>query len=191
TLRTLYARAARAFLHRDIDLTHSLLASAFALLSSPATPRDALSDQRRKWDILRITTEVTVYTSPPEDSASIPASLRANAILSGASLISSLHARSIRLFSPGAEVDAAYLPAQVVVTLALASIKVFAPTVGRSLVEEWLSRRIQWQDPSGEDSYEKVLDVYCLSILPLLDEWEYAGEFLSYESELPQESKQV
>lgn len=136
-----------------------------------------------------------MYTAPPEDSASIPAPLRSNAMLSGASLISTLHARSVQFFTPYSlsNHDAAYLPGPVVVTLATASVKVNAPAVGRSIVEEWLARRGQVVSPGapGDEGYEKVLDVYCTSILPALDEWEYAAEFLHYESEMDREVKQV
>ncbi len=101
TLRPLYTRAVRAFLHRDIVLTHSLLTSAFALITPPSTPApDSLSEHRRKWDVLRITLDVTVYTSPPPDSATIPTALRSIALLSAAALLTSLHTRSLRLFAP-------------------------------------------------------------------------------------------
>ncbi|VDC07549.1 unnamed protein product [Peniophora sp. CBMAI 1063] len=194
TLRSLYPRAARAFLHRDIALTHSLITSALVLLSSAQPGSDALAEHRRKWDILRLTLEVTVYTAPPEDSASIPAPLRSNAMLSGASLISTLHARSVQFFTPYdvASHDAAYLPGPVVVTLATASVKINAPAIGRNIVEEWLARRshvISSQAP-GDEGYDKVLEVYCTSILPALDEWEYAAEFLHYETEMDPETKQ-
>ncbi|KAI0312781.1 hypothetical protein OF83DRAFT_1144335 [Amylostereum chailletii] len=181
TLRTLYTRAAHAFLHRDISLTHTLISSAFTLLPPPDIAQDSLNKYRRKWDILRITLETTVYTAPPEDAASIPAPLRSNAMLSSASLITSLHARSVQLFTPSSKPDAAFLPAVVLVTLATASVRVNSASVGRSLVEEWLARRGQRED---EDGYEKVLEVYCLSVLPALDEWDYAREFLGYETEL-------
>src|SRR5258708_23942383 len=61
TLRPLYTRAVRAFLHRDIALTHSLLTSAFALITPPSTPApDSLFEHPRKWGVLRITLNVTV-----------------------------------------------------------------------------------------------------------------------------------
>ena len=136
-----------------------------------------------------------VYTSPPEDSASIPAPLRSNAMLSGASLISTLHARSVQFFTPFdvQNHDAAYLPGPVVVTLATASLKVNAPGVGKGIVEEWLARRGHVVSPesTGDEGYDKVLEVYCTSILPALDEWEYAAEFLHYETEMDPDPKQV
>jgi hypothetical protein len=195
-LRSLYPRAARAFLHRDISLTHSLITSAFSLLLPPPSIHDVLHDHRRKWEILRITLEVTLYASPPEDTASIPASLRSNAMLSGASLATSLHIRSLALFTPGTipRPDAAFLPAPVLVTLAAASVKVNAPDVGRLIIEDWLARRgqdIYATVDHEEDGYEKVLDVYCTGVLPALEEWEYAAEFLQYESELDPSSKEV
>ena len=138
TLRPLYTRAVRAFLHRDIVLTHSLLTSAFALITPPSTPApDSLSEHRRKWDVLRITLDVTVYTSPPPDSATIPTALRSNTLLSAAALLTSLHTRSLRLFAPAdgpATPNSAFLPAQVLVTLALSSVKVGCPAASRGIV---------------------------------------------------------
>jgi hypothetical protein len=193
TLRPLYARAVRAFLHRDIVLTHSLLTSAFALITPPSTNiPDPLSDHRRKWDVLRITLDVTVYTAPPADTAVIPAALRSNALLSAAALLATIHTRSVRLFTPvdGPTSNPAFLPAQVLVTLALSSSKIGCPAAGRGIIEEWLACRIPTA-VSAEDGYDKVLEVYCLSILPALGEWSYAKQFLGYETELPAQSRQV
>src|SRR6266702_2816844 len=192
TLRPLYTRAVRAFLHRDIVLTHSLLTSAFALLTPPSTSAlDSLSEHRRKWNVLRITLEVTFYTAPPADTASVPATLRSNALLSGAALLATLHSRSVRLFAPADSPapNPAFLPAQVLVTLALSSAKIGCPAVGRGITEEWLACRLPAAVP--EDGYEKVLEVYCLSILPALGDWAYARQFLQYETELPAESREV
>jgi len=196
TLRPLYTRAVRAFLHRDIVLTHSLLTSAFALITPPLTAApDSLTDHRRKWDVLRITLDVTVYTAPPADTANIPAALRSNALLSAAALLAALHARSVRLFAP-ADVPApnpAFLPPQVLVTLALSSAKVGFPAAGRGIIEEWLACRAPAPvtAATSEDGYEKVLEVYILSILPALGEWTYARQFLGYENELPVRSREV
>jgi hypothetical protein len=197
TLRPLYTRAVRAFLHRDIVLTHSLLTSAFALITPPLTPApDLLAEHRRKWDVLRITLDVTVYTAPPPDSASIPTALRSNALLSAAALLTSLHTRSLRLFAPAdgpATPNSAFLPAQVLITLALSSAKIGCPVAGRGIVEEWLACRALNATAlnAAEDGYEKVLEVYILNILPALGEWAYARQFLGYETELPMQSREV
>ena len=194
TLRPLYARAVRAFLHRDIVLTHSLLSSAFALISPPSTTvPDSLTEHRRKWDVLRITLEVTVYTAPPADTANIPAALRSNALLSSAALLASLHTRSLRLFAPadGPAPNSALLPPQVLVTLALSSAKIGCPAAGRGIVEEWLACRTPTVTATAEDGYEKVLEVYLLNILPALGEWVYAKQFIGYETELPVQSREV
>lgn len=45
-------------------------------------------------------------------------------------------------------------------------------------------------DMSAE-GYEKVLDVYCLQVLPRLGDWDYAMEFLRYEPELSLEKRKV
>ncbi|KAI9453332.1 hypothetical protein F5148DRAFT_1329406 [Russula earlei] len=193
-LRPLYARAVRAFLHRDIVLTYSLLTSAFALITPPSTSApDSLSDHRRKWDILRITLDVTVYTAPPADSATIPAALRSNALLSAAALLASLHSRSVRLFAPRDRPtpNHACLPAQVLVTLALASARIGCPAAGRGIIEDWLACRTPATTPAtSKGGYEKVLEVYLLNILPTLGEWTYATQFLGYENELPVQSRE-
>ncbi|EIM91475.1 uncharacterized protein STEHIDRAFT_50066 [Stereum hirsutum FP-91666 SS1] len=207
TLRSIYSRAARAFLHRDISLTYSLIANAFTLLPAPPSPhiqsfsqggtQGLYADQRRKWDILRITLEATVYNSPPDDSATIPAPLRSNAMLSSSSLITALHTRSLQLFTPDGvgRPESAWLPSQILVTLVLASLKTDCALVGRWMIEEWLARRgsvdLVPTGPVEKDGYEKVLEVYCLNVLPVLEEWDYAVEFLEYEGELAPERKQV
>jgi hypothetical protein len=201
TLRPLYTRAVRAFLHHDIVLTHTLLTSAFALITPPLTPApDSLSEHRRKWDVLRITLDVTVYTAPPPDSASIPTALRSNALLSAAALLAFLHTRSLRLFAPAdgpATPNSAFLPAQILITLALSSAKIGCPAAGRGIVEEWLACRAlnttatTTAAVTAEDGYEKVLEVYILNILPALGEWAYARQFLGYETELPALSREV
>ena len=197
TLRPLYNRAVRAFLHRDIVLTHSLLTSAFSLIAPPLTPApDSLTEHRRKWDVLRITLEVTVYTAPPPDTASVPTALRSNALLSAAALLATLHTRSLRLFAPAdgpATPNPAFLPAQVLVTLALSSAKIGCPAAGRGIIEEWLACRALNATAlvTAEDGYEKVLEVYTLNILPALGEWTYARQFLGYETELPAQSREV
>jgi hypothetical protein len=188
----LYTRAVRAFLHRDIVLTHSLLASAFALLTPPLTcAPDSLTEHRRKWDVLRITLDVTVYTAPPADTACIPAALRSNALLSAAALLAALHTRSVRLFAPADRPapNPAFLPTQVLVTLALSSAKIGCPAAGRAIIEEWLASRPP--TASAEDGYDKVLEVYLLNILPALGEWAYAKQFLGFETELPVQSREV
>jgi hypothetical protein len=207
TLRSLYSRAAKSFLNRDIPQTHALIISAFQLIPlPPSTITDAdrhLSAWRRKWDILRLTLETTVYSTPPSEAEELPSSIRANLMLSPQSLLASLHTRSLKLFTPkvgGSDGDAGaqrglsarYLPPQVVVTLVLASMKLNAPEVGKGMVEDWLSGR---GDPEGvvegDDGYEKIIELYCLHLLPRLEEWGLAAEFLQYEGELDIAKKQV
>ncbi|TCD60165.1 hypothetical protein EIP91_010624 [Steccherinum ochraceum] len=195
TLRSLYPRAATAFLQRDVLLTHSLMTSAFAILppSSTGHVEDSLTSHRRKWDLLRITFETTSYASPPasEDPESFPSSLRSNQLLSPQSFVAALHTRSLQLFTPvsAPKPSSAFLPAQILVTLGLASLKLGCPDIGRGIVEDWLARRGQAAVADDQDGYAKVLDLYCLQILPRLEEWDYAGDFLQYERELSQPSR--
>ncbi|KAH7911078.1 hypothetical protein BJ138DRAFT_1179807 [Hygrophoropsis aurantiaca] len=192
TLRSLYNRAARAFLHRDIQVTFTLLNSAFSMLRPPTEiVLDNLDSHRRKWDILRITLETTVYSSPP-DVQTLPPPLRANMLLSPQSFITSLHTRSLTLFTPSplSNPNSAFLPHQVLVTLAASSLKIACPEVGRGMMEDWLSRRGQYDAVSSDgEAYEKVLELYCLHVLPRLREWNYVKEFLQYETELRPEKK--
>jgi hypothetical protein len=198
SLRSLYSSAARAFLHRDIPLTHSLLTSAFSTLHNPASSApDGLCAHRRKWDILRITLETTVYASPPSPGGleALPEPLRENVVLVPSVLITSMYSRSLELFTPAThhpKTDPAFLPSQVLLTLILSSMKLECPDMGRGMVEEWLARRGRREEPPGdENGYEKVVEMYCLHVLPRLEQWDYAREFLQYESELPPDHRQV
>jgi len=195
TLRSLYPRAAKAFLQRDVSLAHSLISSAFSILPPPPSiTDDGLSDQRRKWDILRVTFETTVFSSPPqtEDPEAFPAALRANQMLSPQQLLSTLHSRSLQLFTPTLVTQKAtpiFLPAQILITLVSASLKLDCVSVGRSMTEDWLARRISSPDSAVSDGYSKVLELYCLQVLPRLEEWDYAADFLQYERELAQSTR--
>lgn len=199
TLRSLYPRAARAFLQRDVALTHSLLSSAFSILSSPAsvvTVNDALASQRRKWDILRVTFETTLYSSPPaaQDPESLPSALRANLMLSPEPFIAALHNRSLLLFTPAdspQKSSSAFLPSQILITLVLASLKLDCIDVGRSVIEDWLAKHGQEDVPDDLKGYAKVIELYCLHVLPRLQDWDYAEDFLTYERELPSDVRQV
>lgn len=192
-LQSLYNPAARAFLHHDPVLAENLIASAFAILQPPAIPApDSLESHRRKWDILRITLETTVYASPP-DRDTLPPTLRETLTLSPQLFVNTAHARSLSLFTPSSlprKPSSAFLPYQVLITLAASSLKVNCPAVGREIVEDWLANRGQYDYiPSTREAYEKVLELYCLHVLPALQEWEYAKEFLQYEVELPHEKR--
>jgi hypothetical protein len=187
TLRTLYTRAAPAFLHRDYTLTESLLTSAFSLLPQPRTTSspDPLTAHRKKWDILRITLAATAYASPAAPSA-LPPSLRANHAQQPHTLLRTLHTQSLALFSPHTHTpSAAFLPPQVLLTLVLSALKLGVPDAGRGMVEEWLARRGQVEEVLADvDGYEKVVEVYCCEVLPRLELWDYAAEFLAGEQEI-------
>ncbi|KAF9036220.1 hypothetical protein BJ165DRAFT_1507290 [Panaeolus papilionaceus] len=196
TLRTLYNRATRAFVLKDIPLTHTLLQSGFALLKPPTSVPDAFGEHRRKWDILRITFESTVYTSPPASTDSLPESLRDTLAEPSHALANAIYSRSLALFSPcdgnlhKAVLNAAYLPLQVLTTLVYCCLKLDAADVGRVIVEDWLARReprYTLDSTQGTEGmgYDKVLELYTLHILPRLEQWDYAKEFLEYENELP------
>lgn len=74
-------------------------------------------------------------------------------------------------------------------------------------MEEWLARRplpLPVSNGTGhllngkgigedtdDDGYAKVVDVYCLHVLPRLAEWEYAMEFLKYEVDLLPDMRSV
>lgn len=115
-----------------------------------------------------------------------------------------MHARSLQLFTPinQEKSTAKFLPSQILVALVLASVKVDCVHVGREMIENWLSLRnpFVYENNKGEnetqakedaDGYEKVLEMYSLHVLPRLDDWYSAQEFLSYESELSQDRRMV
>ncbi|KAF8318481.1 hypothetical protein DL93DRAFT_394445 [Clavulina sp. PMI_390] len=212
-VKSLYAPAARAFVQRDVALTHTLMEAAFAILNAHpiqlAAAQDSSVNLRRKWDVLRITLETTVYTSasptftPGSSSADapispdkLPASLRSILSTSPPDLVDSLVQRSLTLWAPQGYASApSFLPVSIISALAFAAIKLDCAPAGRSLIETWLAQRgevvanpdtlISPLVDITAEGYEKILDVYCLQILPRLGEWDYAMEFLKYEPELP------
>ncbi|QRV90106.1 hypothetical protein RhiJN_18124 [Ceratobasidium sp. AG-Ba] len=237
-LRTSYSNAARAFLHHRTEEAHTLVEEAFELLHPPSSQQnDQLASHRRKWDILRITLETTLYTTPLDGSAaaskrtkmlesiaqssaskfagsnewSAPRSpsrsnyhpLRSSSIeepslLLPPSLLGTLHTRSLILFTPSSDSPSSrYLPATVLVALVLASLKLDCPQVGRGMIEDWLANR----DPLGSsvsnenmqeerEGYDKVMEVYCLHVLPRLNDWDYAKDFLDSEMEMTSAKRQ-
>ncbi|KDQ06382.1 hypothetical protein BOTBODRAFT_60622 [Botryobasidium botryosum FD-172 SS1] len=194
-LRALYPRAARAFLQRDVASTHALITNAFLLLTPPVSSLpDALASHRRQWDILRITFETSLYSSPTLPSTQLPSSLAAILNLSAEALLSTLYIRSLALFTPSSspsssrKPDASHLPAQILVVLAYAALKLESPQIARDMVEDWLALRPDVQ--TDRDEYERVVDVYCLHILPRLKAWDYALDFITYDAELGSEKKE-
>ncbi|KAJ3854182.1 hypothetical protein EV368DRAFT_80830 [Lentinula lateritia] len=220
-LDKVYHRAARAFLNRNVALTHELLETGFKSLEGAGLNTTYLW----KWDILRITFDTMRYTSPPSSSAShIPFM---SEILSKPpqSFVEDMYTRSLNLFQQSENNATAALPAQVLSTLVYSSLKVDAPDIGRRMIEDWLASRgdttdlsLSWTSTStsltensmsdgydadgsvngdspvdvgsvkGSDGYAQILELYCLQVLPKLGQWEYAMEFLEYESELELEA---
>jgi hypothetical protein len=227
-LKSTYSDAARAFLHHKIEEAQVLVEDAFEILHSPASQEtDQLATYRRKWDILRITLETTLYTTPVSGSAAklsrsiangsssgaiprSPSSPRSKSplddplLLSPPSLLGTIHTRSLKLFTPALErPNSRFLPAAVLVALVLASLKLDCPQVGRGMVDDWLTNRDSLglgseanarKGTKAEDEregYEKVVEVYCLHVLPRLSEWEYAKEFLDSELEMRPSKREV
>lgn len=93
--------------------------------------------------------------------------------------------------------SAAFLPAQILVALIFSSLKLHCPDKGRSIIEDWLAQRHHILEEQGHDAdgyvdgYVRVVELFCLQILPRLHDWEYAEEFLEYERELPPATRQV
>jgi hypothetical protein len=191
-LRELYQTAANAFLRRDFGLTHELIQRALELLPPPVSPdplADGLSQHRRKWTILSVTLITTVHGL---SSKGLPESLREDAALPLWKLLELLHARSTRLFTPSPfNPNPAWLPAPIVYTLVLAALKFEIPDCGKNIIEEWLARRTPGPPGQAQDGYDKLLELYCVHVLPRLDDWEYAEEFLKYETELLPTKREV
>ena len=60
------------------------------------------------------------------------------------------------------------------------------------MIENWLARRGQREEsPEDEESYEKVLETYCLHVLPRLGQWDFAKEYLRCETELAPDCREV
>lgn len=199
TLSALIDRAGRAFVNHDHHLSQSLVDSAFILLPSPLSLPDALDDHRKTWDIFRITLEAHVYASPPA-AEDVPEHLKEVMLQSSHALMTRMYQRSLTLFTPAsgssksvASANVVYIPPSVLNTLVYASLKVNCPDVGRVIIEEWLAHRHGRlsSNHTHHDAYKKILAIYCLQILPALEQWDYAKEFLDYESELSPRSREV
>ncbi|KAG8868046.1 hypothetical protein FRC20_004282 [Serendipita sp. 405] len=208
TLRTLYEQAKLAFLQRNLALADKLVTQAFTLLAAPLShggvqseegeigqkTADPLDSQRRKWDILRITLQTTIYTSQPSE-----------ATLSPLKFLHRLRSQSLKLFTPvGAVASITNVPDTVVLLLIVSALKLEEVNTAKDWVEEWLMSR----NPQREDtidpqinasdatnsppmtSYERIIDIYVLHVLPRLDLWDDAVEFLRYESEMREEVKE-
>ncbi|KAK0480110.1 hypothetical protein IW261DRAFT_1563796 [Armillaria novae-zelandiae] len=198
TLSALIDRAGRAFVNHDHHLSQTLVDSAFTLLSSPLSLPDALDDHRKTWDIFRITLEAHVYASPPA-AEDVPEHLKEVMLQSSHALMTRMYQRSLTLFTPSsgssksvASTNVVYIPPSVLNTLVYASLKVNCPDVGRVIIEEWLAHRHGRlsSNHTHHDAYKKFLAIYCLQILPALEQWDYAKEFLDYESELSPRSRE-
>jgi len=171
------------------------------MLKPPAFVHDTLSEYRRKWDILRITLETTVFADPPP-MESIPESLRGILTETPHTLMRAIYARSVGLFTPadGSTPNPGYLPPPLLITLLYASERIGCHDIGRMMAEEWLSKRESpimlnggstGEDDTEEGGYDKVIEIYCLRILPKLEQWDYAKEFLQFESELSEPRREV
>ena len=115
-------------------------------------------------------------------------------------LATSIYSRSLALFTPSNDdglsktaSSAAYLPYQVISTLVYCTLKIDAPDIGRVVIEDWLARREPHYSPEDleGDGYAKTLELYTLHILPKLEQWDYAKEFLEYENELTSQRREV
>ncbi|KAH8826666.1 hypothetical protein DL96DRAFT_1608625 [Flagelloscypha sp. PMI_526] len=183
TLKSLYNRAASAFLQRDIALTQSLLDSALSLLKTPQsqTLSSDLDELRRKWDILRVTLVATVCSSSHKQAQQLPEPLHSYVVEPPSVVCNRLWNESLQLHTPlgHSQPNASrYLPAPVLVALAYAALKLDAALVARNMIEDWLGHS---EEDHKEEEYEKILEVYVLQVLVRLDEWDYAKEFLEYE----------
>lgn len=177
---------------------------------------DGLDSQRRKWDILRITLWTTLFVSRGDgsDKTSCPVHLAPYQFLQ------KLHSNSLRLFTPTtaqesssrqAQGDEEFtanignVPDQVVFLLIVSALKLDELRVAKEWIEDWLVRRdpsstsdsppnTTVDGPNGKEqmtSYEKIVDVYVLHVLPRLGLWDDATEFLRYETEMNESVKQV
>jgi len=214
TLRALYEQAKHAFLQRDLILANELLTRAFLQLGPPPPSQgehsppdiDSLDSQRRKWDILRITLHTTLYTSQPSDprlnSASSPSGSNFNpASLSPYQFLQGLHSQSLSLFNPTNTLPSIKkVPDQVVLLLVVSAVKLGEVHLAKEWVEDWLVRRdvsggVSSISSTGESttptSYERIVDVYILHVLPRLGLWDEATEFMRYESEMGEGTKEV
>jgi len=219
TLRNLYEKAKHAFLQRDLLGAERSLTLAFAQLPPPPPlslnsnidkrDPDGLDSQRRKWDVLRITLWTTLFMSKDTSSSSLEKKTNCPIHLGPIQFLEKLYSNSLQLFTPSSSTDPSsndaggivHVPDQVVFLLVVSALKLDQVRLAKEWIEDWLVRR----DPTVPQttttttdrnvkemtSYEKVVDVYVLHVLPRLGLWDDATEFLRYEAEMNEYTKQV
>ncbi|PVG04299.1 hypothetical protein CPB86DRAFT_722082 [Serendipita vermifera] len=211
TLRILYDQAKHAFLQKDLSLANKYVSQAFTMLTPPSPSTsdptevvlDVLDSHRRKWEILNITLQTTLYTLRPSEARltsgqASTSSPTLDTAVPPYSFLQRLHAHSLTLFTPkGISSSITYVPDQVVLLLVVSAVKLDEIRLAKEWVEDWLVRRNMTSaslSPEGDStpvsSYERIVDVYILHILPRLGLWDDAREFLRYESEMSEEAKQ-
>jgi hypothetical protein len=218
TLRNLYEKAKHAFLQRDLLGAERSLTLAFAQLPPPPLSLnsntdkrdpDGLDSQRRKWDVLRITLWTTLFMSKDTSSSSLEKKTNCPIHLGPIQFLEKLYSNSIRLFTPSSSTDPSsndaggivHVPDQVVFLLVVSALKLDQVRLAKEWIEDWLVRRDPTVPPTTTTttdgnvkemtSYEKVVDVYVLHVLPRLGLWDDATEFLRYEAEMNEYTKQV
>lgn len=77
-------------------------------------------------------------------------------------------------------------PAGVLTTLLLAAMKRGMTASARAVADDWFSR----SDPNVE-GYERAVEVYALHLLPRLEAWGKAEEFLNERNGIAQSSREV
>jgi hypothetical protein len=165
---------------------------------------DVLDSHRRKWEILNITLQTTVYTLKPSEVKSTSSLASSSSPTLDTSVppytfLKRLLAHSLSLFTPqNTESSITYVPDQVVLLLVVSAVKLDEIRLAKEWVEDWLVRRNVTSvtlSPEGDStpvsSYERIVDVYILHILPRLGLWDDAREFLRYEGEMSEEAKEV
>ncbi|KIM33288.1 hypothetical protein M408DRAFT_326063, partial [Serendipita vermifera MAFF 305830] len=91
------------------------------------------------------------------------------------------------------------VPDQVVLLLVVSAVKLGEVHLAKEWVEDWLVRRDvssvnssspTTTEPATPTSYERIVDVYILHVLPRLGLWDDATEFMRYESEMGESAKE-
>lgn len=94
-----------------------------------------------------------------------------------------------------------HVDGSVVVANILVELNVHQVELARSVVEGWLGTLSEFvltflEEHSGDDdeismAYERVVELYILHVLPKLGEYEYAREFLNFNSILTEDKKRI
>ncbi|RGB32427.1 hypothetical protein C1646_670109 [Rhizophagus diaphanus] len=202
SLTSLYQKAKDDFLLRKYDSAHSLCSAAISKLTnfSPISSSPSAKNLQTKIWILYINLIAAVFAEKPPI---ITKDLEIERLLerSAEKVVSDIW---LKVINEGYGEETGEVPGEVVVACILFCLNQQQAPNGRNIIEEWLNalsdelilhlERISSKGVTDDPilkSYEKVVELYVLQVLPKLRDWDLASKFLADNEVINNERKKV